>query len=185
MAVSQDILDKLKETEKKYGLPEGLLYAQMMQESGGKTYDKYGNILRSKAGAQGIMQFMPDTAKQYGVDVANPMSSIEGAGKMMRDMLKQTGGNVSMAIGAYNWGIGNIKKFMEGHKSVMPLETQHYIKNILGKIGKVYDYIVGTTVKETKTKAVEQGDYIEIVIRFSKAQMDEIRSMYRGRYGKR
>ena len=97
-----DYRQHLSEVEAKYKLPKGLLHAQMQAESGGNP-----NAV-SRKGAQGIMQFMPDTAKQYGIDPLDPIQSIDGAGRMMREMLDQTG-NLRGAVAAYNWGIGNVK----------------------------------------------------------------------------
>jgi soluble lytic murein transglycosylase-like protein len=104
-------------------LPPGLLKAIMMTESGGQPG------LTSPAGAQGYFQFMPATAKQYGVEVNNLESEAKGAAKLMSDLLKQYNGNLQMALAAYNWGSGNIAK--QGIQN-MPDETRNYIPKVMG-----------------------------------------------------
>lgn len=104
-------------------LPPGLLKAIMMTESGGQPG------LTSPAGAQGYFQFMPETAKQYGVQVNNIESEAKGAAKLMSDLLKQYNGNLQMALAAYNWGSGNIAR--QGIQN-MPDETRNYIPKVMG-----------------------------------------------------
>ncbi|MFD1121826.1 transglycosylase SLT domain-containing protein [Methylophilus flavus] len=110
----------LDEAETKYGLPKGLLHSQMQAESNGNP-----NV-KSPVGAVGLMQFMPDTAAQYGIDPLDPAQSIDGAGRYMRDLVKQTG-NTRSALAAYNWGIGNLKR--KGIDN-MPDETRNYIDKV-------------------------------------------------------
>lgn len=115
-----DFSDILTATETKYGLPKGLLHGQMMAESGGNP-----NAV-SKVGAQGLMQFMPETAKQYGIDPLDPHQAIDGAGRYMRDLIGQTP-DLRSAVAAYNWGIGNLKR--QGIEA-MPQETRDYIAKV-------------------------------------------------------
>lgn len=115
-----DYRQHLSDAEAKYKLPKGLLHAQMQAESGGNP-----NAVSQK-GAQGIMQFMPGTAKQYDIDPLDPIQSIDGAGRMMREMLDQTG-SLRGAVAAYNWGIGNVKR--KG-LDAMPQETRDYIQRV-------------------------------------------------------
>lgn len=112
--------------EKELGLPPGLLSAQMQAESGGNP-----NAI-SPAGAIGLMQFMPETAKQYGIDPTNPDQSLSGAARMDADLLKKYGGDVPSALAAYNWGQGNVDR--KGLQNA-PTETQNYITKIMGAIG--------------------------------------------------
>jgi hypothetical protein len=112
--------DLLAQAEQKYGLPEGLLHAQMMAESNGDP-----NAV-SPVGAKGLMQFMPATAKEYGIDPLVPEQAIDGAGRYMKTLLSSTG-NVRDAVGAYNWGIGNVKR--KGMNNA-PEETRNYIDKV-------------------------------------------------------
>src|SRR5215469_7586607 len=63
--------------------------------------DEGRNAGTSSAGAKGFMQFMPDTATRYGVDVNDPKSSIYGAGRYMDDLLQYYGGDLHSALSAY------------------------------------------------------------------------------------
>ena len=90
--------------EKRYGLPRNLLAAVSMQESRGNV-----NAI-SPVGARGTMQFMPGTAKQYGVDVRSVASSADGAARYLRDLLKRYDNNIVKALTAYHSGEGNVDK---------------------------------------------------------------------------
>ncbi|WP_151817554.1 tape measure protein [Acinetobacter oleivorans] len=107
------------------GIPQGLIEGMIMQESRGDTYRK-GKLLTSSAGAQGLAQFMPATAKQYGVDVTSEQSSVNGMIKYVSDLLKQFGGDINKAIMAYNAGPGNVRSGKaDGFK-----ETKQYLANV-------------------------------------------------------
>lgn len=107
------------------GIPQGLIEGMIMQESRGDTYRK-GKLLTSPVGAQGLAQFMPGTAKQYGVDVKSEESSINGMIKFVSDLLKQFGGDVDKAIMAYNAGPDNVKN----GKAYGFKETTNYLANV-------------------------------------------------------
>lgn len=107
------------------GIPQGLIEGMIMQESRGDTY-RNGKLLTSPVGAQGVGQFMPGTAKQYGVDVRNEESGINGMIKYMSALIKQFGGDVDKAIMAYNAGPGNVRTGRAyGFK-----ETKDYLSNV-------------------------------------------------------
>ncbi|WP_151799000.1 tape measure protein [Acinetobacter calcoaceticus] len=107
------------------GIPQGLIEGMIMQESRGDTYRK-SKLLTSSAGAQGLAQFMPATAKQYDVDVRSEESSVNGMIKYVSDLLKQFGGDVNKAIMAYNAGPGNVRSGKaDGFK-----ETKQYLANV-------------------------------------------------------
>lgn len=114
-------------------IPKGLISAMIMQESRGDTY-RNGKLLTSPAGAQGVGQFMPGTAKQYGVDVRSEESSINGMIKMMSALIKQFGGDIDKAIMAYNAGPGNV----QNGKAYGFKETKNYLSNVKG-------YMAGST----------------------------------------
>lgn len=115
----------LSELEKQYGLPSGLLSAVQNQESGGDP-----NAV-SKAGAQGLFQFMPDTAKQYGIDPFDPDQAADGAARMYADLSKKYKGHLPSMLAAYNWGQGNVDR--KGLANA-PAETRNYIESIQGKL---------------------------------------------------
>lgn len=121
-------MDLFGRLESQYGLPSGLLDAVWSAESG------RGRAMQSPAGAQGHFQFMPTTAKQYGVDDPHDLAqSAAGAARMYSDLLKQTGGDLSQALAAYNWGIGNLQR--KGMESA-PAETRNYIQKVTTAMGQ-------------------------------------------------
>lgn len=101
------------------GLPAGLLRRMAYQES------RFNPAVRSPAGAIGLMQFMPATAAAYGLNPLDPVASINAAGKMMLSLHKQFG-RWDYALAAYNWGSGNLTKYLAG-KRTMPAETVAYM----------------------------------------------------------
>lgn len=81
----------------RYQIAPELLASVARVESGFRT------DARSDAGAEGLMQFMPETAATYGVDAWDPASSIDGAARFLSDLYNQFG-SVSQALAAYNGG---------------------------------------------------------------------------------
>ncbi|MEV9060104.1 lytic transglycosylase domain-containing protein [Klebsiella quasipneumoniae] len=113
--------------EGKYGLPAGLLRGVAATESGGDPYAV------SKAGAKGLFQFMPGTAKDMGLngsDVYDPKKSAEAAAKYLHYLIMATGDTQS-ALQAYNWGLGNLQK--KGMQNA-PKETQEYYAKVLANM---------------------------------------------------
>ncbi|RQL71697.1 hypothetical protein BJI62_04090 [Acinetobacter pittii] len=120
------------------GIPQGLIEGMIMQESRGDTYRK-GKLLTSPVGAQGLAQFMPATAKQYGVDVRSEESSVNGMIKYVSALLRQFGGDVEKAIMAYNAGPDNVKNGKAyGYK-----ETKKYLANVKSYAAGANGYSAG------------------------------------------
>lgn len=117
-----DAMALFTQLEGQHNLPSGVLNAVMLAESGGRPGQT------SRAGAQGYFQFMPATARQYGVTVNDFESEAKGAARFLGDMLKATNGDLRQALAAYNWGIGNVQK--KGMDK-LPKETQDYIPRVL------------------------------------------------------
>ncbi|MBW9336196.1 lytic transglycosylase domain-containing protein [Herbaspirillum sp. RU 5E] len=114
--------------ERQYGLPRGLLDSVWYAES-----TRGQGTMISPKGAQGHFQFMPDTARQYGVtDPFDLAQSADGAARMYRDLLKQNNGDLNGALAGYNWGQGNLQK--NGIEAA-PAETREYIRKVRNGMG--------------------------------------------------
>lgn len=109
------------------GLPAGLLSAIKRTETG--TGSGVGAV--SPKGARGPFQFMGPTAAQYGVtNPDDPQQAAQGAAKYLSYLLKLFKGNLPMAIAAYNEGEG------AAARGAMPLETQKYVSDVMGRLGQ-------------------------------------------------
>ncbi|MBN2645784.1 MAG: lytic transglycosylase domain-containing protein [Desulfuromonadaceae bacterium] len=82
----------------------------------------------SPAGAQGLMQLMPETAKELGVaDSFDPQQNLRGGSRYLKRLLDKYDGDLDHALAAYNWGQGNVDR--KGLTN-MPSETRHYIARV-------------------------------------------------------
>jgi len=82
----------------------------------------------SPAGAQGLMQLMPETARELGVeDSFNPQQNLLGGSRYLKQLLDKYAGDLDHALAAYNWGQGNVDR--HGLRN-MPEETRNYIARI-------------------------------------------------------
>lgn len=112
----------------KHGIPAGLLAAQARAESA------FNPNAVSPAGAVGISQFMPGTAKRFGIDPRVPEQAIDAQAQYMRILLDRYDGDVGLALAGYNWGEGNVDRWLKagGDPARLPRETRDYIARILG-----------------------------------------------------
>lgn len=149
--------------EGKYGLPAGLLSSVAATESGGDPFAE------SKAGAKGLFQFMPGTAKDMGLkgrDVYDPHKSAEAAAKYLRWLMDATGGDLEKTLASYNWGLGNVqKKGMDN----LPPETRNYVPKVMAGMrpgaGMAVDRAMpgqsGATYQFYGTKITTQAQNVE------------------------
>lgn len=108
-----------------YGLDGALLHAVISVES------RYDTKAVSSAGAAGLMQLMPMTAKRYGVtDSFDPEQNINGGARYLNDLLKLFKGDMSLAIAAYNAGEYAVIK--HGNRIPPIVETRDYVPKVLG-----------------------------------------------------
>lgn len=114
----------IAETARSHGLDPALLQALAWQESRGRM------SAVSIKGALGIMQLMPGTAAELRVDPLNASDNIRGGALYLRRQLDRFGGNVQLALAAYNAGPGAVVRY----GGIPPYrETQDYVARILGK----------------------------------------------------
>lgn len=107
--------DIIEQTATAYGISTDTLMGLIGTENGGGT-----NITNQISGAMGVAQFMPETARQYGLKVgggvdqrADPVLSIDAAGRYLRDTKALFGGDEGLALWSYHAGPGNVFKALE------------------------------------------------------------------------
>lgn len=115
-ALDQEILDKAAE----HGVHPDLVRAVIQVESSGRP------DAVSPAGAVGLMQLMPGTAQELGVDPQNPSENLDGGIRYLR-MMADRFGDFDHALAAYNAGPGNVSRY----GGIPPFqETQNYVERI-------------------------------------------------------
>jgi hypothetical protein len=134
-AVFQPTIDMHAE---RTGLDGDFIGRVFMAESGGRQDVVDGKVV-SSAGATGPMQTMPNTLKDpgFGVQPArddSPEEKWRVGTDYLAAMMKKYNGNKALALGAYNWGPGNVDQWMAdgADMSKVPAETKKYLRNILG-----------------------------------------------------
>lgn len=113
----------------KYGVPENLLRGVAKAESG------FDPKAESPAGAMGVMQLMPETARGLGVENAwDPRQNIDGGAKYLRQLMDIFPDDINKVIAAYNAGPEAVKKY----GGIPPYEeTQTYVKRVLANAGDI------------------------------------------------
>ena len=109
-----------EEAGRRYGVAPGLLAAVAKVESG------FSRTAVSGAGARGLMQLMPGTARGLGVDPMDPAQAVDGAARLLAQHLR-TYGSVPLALAAYNAGPGAVNRY---HGVPPYAETQAYVGKV-------------------------------------------------------
>lgn len=121
--ISQNLQPVIQKYAQQYGVDAKLIQAIIRQESG------FNPNAVSSAGAQGLMQLMPETARSLGVQNSfDPEQNIEGGVRFFASLMKKYRGNAALALAAYNAGGGAVDKY----NGVPPYkETQLYVRKVL------------------------------------------------------
>lgn len=111
-----------------HSVPASLIARMLWTESRFRA-DIISGRVKSSAGALGIAQFMPATAKELGIDPLNPEQAIDGAARYLRQ-LKNRFGTWRAALIAYNWGPGNLARALAAGRPPL-VAAQAYADDII------------------------------------------------------
>lgn len=116
-----EIDDIIEHASKTYNVNPELIKSVIKAES---NFD--ANATSSK-GAMGLMQLMPETAKELGVkNCYNPVENVFAGTRYLKTLLDRYENNVELTLAAYNWGMGNVER----HPDKLPKETRTYIARV-------------------------------------------------------
>jgi soluble lytic murein transglycosylase-like protein len=111
----------ITEAGKAFGVDPALVRSVIAVES------NFNPNSTSPKGAMGLMQLMPATARELGVQNAyDPVENIRAGTRYLKMLVNRYDGNINMALAAYNWGMGNLEK----RPAQMPAETRNYIAHV-------------------------------------------------------
>lgn len=153
--VHESICRLIEESAQKTGLPRAFLTRLIWQESAFRA------DAVSRAGAQGVAQFMPGTAEERGLkNPFDPEQAIPAAAKLLSD-LQTRFGSLGLAAAAYNAGSQRVSHWMSG-RGGLPVETRDYVASVTGRI--VEDWRMADTPAYEK----EQRPCLEITASLQK-----------------
>ena len=143
----ENIENLIEKYAQKNNLDPDFIKAVVKQESG------FNPDAKSKCGAMGLMQLMPQTAKGLGVvDAFDPEQNIEGGVKYLKSMLNRFNNDPKLALAAYNAGPAAVQKYGD----IPPYkETQNYVKNILAS----YEAIKGGKIWLQEALKLQQKEW--------------------------
>lgn len=123
----QELCDTLWASARQHRIPLAFFGNLIFQESGMRL-----NVV-SRAGARGIAQFMPKTARYVGLrDPFNPKQALPASAKFLRGLLHRFGNNYGLAAAAYNAGPTRVGRWVK-RGGALPRETRNYVVKITGK----------------------------------------------------
>ncbi|WP_433079946.1 transglycosylase SLT domain-containing protein [Dactylosporangium sp. CA-052675] len=139
-------------------LPESVPYAELFQSSGArygvspallaavaKVESGYNPNAVSRAGAQGLMQIMPGTARGLGVNALDPAQAVDGAARLLSSHIKQFG-SVDLALAAYNAGGSAVSRY----GGIPPFaETQAYVPKVKAALAQLSARAIGPLTEST------------------------------------
>lgn len=122
-AISNSYEDLIRSISDRNSLDTDLVRAVIRVES------DFNSAARSKKGAMGLMQLMPDTARLHNVvDAFDPSDNVEGGVRHLKMLLERYQGNLELSLAAYNAGSGAVEK----HGGIPPFaETREYVRRVL------------------------------------------------------
>ena len=119
------VMRELSAAAETYALSPALVHAVALRESGLRQ------DALSPAGATGVMQLMPGTARQLGVDPTDRRQNIYGGAAYLARMINEFGGDVTLGLAAYNAGPAAVRRY----RGVPPFaETRSYVAAILDRL---------------------------------------------------
>ncbi len=125
---SEEIESYINKASAQFGVSPHLIKAVIQAES------SFDHQAVSPAGAQGLMQLMPATARELGVDNPfDPEQNVMGGTRYLKSLLDRYEGDLDKALAAYNWGMGNLERNPDG----LPAETRNYqskVKTFLAQV---------------------------------------------------
>lgn len=122
LKVREDLEPIINQAAEAYGVDPALIKSVIKVES------NFNQNSTSPKGAMGLMQLMPGTARDLGVQNAyDPTENVRAGTAYLKTLLNRYDGNVNLALAAYNWGMGNLEKRPER----MPAETKNYVATVI------------------------------------------------------
>jgi hypothetical protein len=146
----QEVCDTLTKAAATNNLPAPFFIRLLFQES------RFKPDVVSRAGAQGVAQFMPDTAADMGLDNPfDPLQAIPASARLLHNLFQQFG-NLGLAAAAYNAGPNRIADWLT-KKGKLPQETEGYVKTITGRAADSWRSAPQANRKQNNAKVAEAG----------------------------